>query len=172
MVSHCDTLSLAHWLWLESVWTTVGLCAISWALRWLSLLQTLGFWPNFKANWLLIWITPGCPGLIPFLKINTLKHLKMGIICVFVHHTHALAHKQLLMAWLSIVIVFSPTRQASCGVAYDAVACWSWGLFLLRLSEPFPVRPSPLASSCLSWWFNCLPQLHPDDNYSFAGPPF
>lgn len=169
MVSHCDTLSLAHWLWSESVWTTVGLCAISWALRWLSLLQTLGFWPNFKANWLLIWITPGCPGLIPFLKINTPKHLKMGIICVFVHHTHALVHKQLLMAWLSIVIVFSPTRQASCGVVYDA--CWSWGLFLLRLSEPFSCS-SPLASSSLSCWFNCLPQLHPDDNYSFAGPPF
>lgn len=56
----------------------------------------------------------------------------MGIICVClcITDTHALTHKQLLIAWLSIVIVFSPTRQASCGQVYDSGVVLMEGFYI------------------------------------------
>lgn len=172
MVSHCDTC-----LWptgcgqnqFDPVWLWGSLPLVG-SSNGPPRSRTWGFWPNFKANWLLIWITPGCQGLIPFLKINTLKRsctLTNGYsMCVFVHHdTHALTHKQLLIAWLSIVIVFSPTRQASCSVVYDSgvvlmESFYIWGYLTLFQYDCHCCFPSP---SC----FNCLPQINPYHNYSF-----
>lgn len=130
--------------------------------------RTWGFWPNFKANWLLIWITPGCQGLIPFLKINTLKRsrtLTNGYMCVFVHHRHTRTNSK--------AVINSLTGYCDCSLQLDkhhavwsmTLVWYSWKAFTFKAVRLFSSMAATTGFLLLPC-FNCLPQMHPYYNYS------